>query len=82
MPAPTSSTPRPADSRPARSASSIPCCPPRNGACYTHAKTITPSARSHRNTLCCAMPAAGFVNRLTEWWHFSRGCRYWAFNTT
>ncbi|MFD3563433.1 M15 family metallopeptidase [Streptomyces sp. NPDC058686] len=52
-----------------------------NGACYTHADTITLVARSHRDTLCRAMSAAGFVNYSTEWWHFSRGCRYWAFST-
>lgn len=52
-----------------------------NGACYTHADTVSPSARAHRDTLCQAMSAAGFVNYPTEWWHFSYGDRYWSLTT-
>ncbi|MFF8477162.1 MULTISPECIES: M15 family metallopeptidase [unclassified Streptomyces] len=52
-----------------------------DGACYTHAAAVGPSARAHRETLCRAMSAAGFVNYPTEWWHFSYGDRYWAFDT-
>ncbi|MFF2205839.1 M15 family metallopeptidase [Streptomyces sp. NPDC058145] len=51
------------------------------GACYTHADTVSPTARAHRETLCRAMSSAGFVNYPTEWWHFSHGDRYWALDT-
>jgi D-alanyl-D-alanine dipeptidase len=51
------------------------------GACYTHADSVSPAARSHRDTLCRAMSTAGFVNYPTEWWHFSYGDRYWALMT-
>ncbi len=49
-----------------------------DGACYTHANSISGAARAHRDTLCRVMSAAGFVNYPTEWWHFSYGDRYWA----
>lgn len=52
-----------------------------DGACYTHAESVSPAARAYRATLCRAMSAAGFVNYPTEWWHFSYGDRYWALHT-
>ncbi|NHI05910.1 peptidase M15B and M15C DD-carboxypeptidase VanY/endolysin [Streptomyces sp. KO7888] len=52
-----------------------------DGACYTHANSISGAARAHRDTLCRVMSAAGFVNYPTEWWHFSYGDRYWALHT-
>lgn len=52
------------------------------GACYTHAESISPTARAHRETLCRAMSEAGFVNYPTEWWHFSCGDRYWALHSS
>jgi D-alanyl-D-alanine dipeptidase len=40
------------------------------------------SARRHRHILTQAMDAAGFVNYPQEWWHWSYGDRYWAFQTS
>ncbi|MGW0208686.1 M15 family metallopeptidase [Streptomyces sp. NPDC003233] len=48
------------------------------GACFTDAPHISPEARSHRSLLSRVMTAAGFVNYVTEWWHWSYGDRYWA----
>lgn len=39
-------------------------------------------ARFHRDLLAQAMDAAGFINYPQEWWHWSYGDRYWAFQTT
>lgn len=52
-----------------------------DGACYTHADSISPTARAYRDILCHAMSTAGFLNYPTEWWHFSYGDRYWALDT-
>ncbi|MEU8625058.1 M15 family metallopeptidase [Streptomyces sp. NPDC048669] len=48
------------------------------GACFTDAANISPTARTNRAILTTAMTLAGFVNYGTEWWHFSLGDRYWA----
>lgn len=40
-----------------------------DNACYTHAANVPTTARSHRDTLCTALTAAGLVNYPTEWWH-------------
>jgi D-alanyl-D-alanine dipeptidase len=48
------------------------------GACCTAAPGISAEARAHRELLCRALTAAGFVNYPTEWWHWSYGDRYWA----
>lgn len=40
------------------------------------------SARRHRDLLATAMDAAGFINYPAEWWHWSYGDRYWAFQTS
>lgn len=37
------------------------------------------SARRNRDLLATAMDAAGFINYPAEWWHWSYGDRYWAF---
>ncbi|MFE6777051.1 M15 family metallopeptidase [Streptomyces sp. NPDC057702] len=49
-----------------------------DGACYTHADTISADARRHRDILGTALTSAGLVNYPTEWWHWSYGDRYWA----
>jgi len=40
------------------------------------------SARRNRDVLATAMDAAGFINYPAEWWHWSYGDRYWAFQTS
>jgi zinc D-Ala-D-Ala dipeptidase len=50
-------------------------------ACFTGSPRISPQARANRDILCEALSAAGMVNYPTEWWHWSFGDRYWAFNT-
>nr|WP_254068808.1 M15 family metallopeptidase [Streptomyces sp. TM32] len=52
-----------------------------DGACYTGARGLSPSARTHRRVLTAALTAAGLVNYPTEWWHWSYGDRYWALAT-
>ncbi len=49
-----------------------------DGACYTDAGNISSAARANRRVLGDAFTAAGLVNYLTEWWHWSYGDRYWA----
>ena len=39
-------------------------------------------ARRYREILGQAMDAAGFINYPQEWWHWSHGDRYWAFQTS
>jgi zinc D-Ala-D-Ala dipeptidase len=43
------------------------------------AATVTAAARRHREILAEAMTATGFINYPAEWWHWSYGDRYWAF---
>lgn len=52
-----------------------------DGACYTHADSISSHAQANRSTLATALSAAGLVNYQTEWWHWSHGDRYWALMT-
>jgi zinc D-Ala-D-Ala dipeptidase len=40
---------------------------------------VTAAGRRHRDILASAMTAAGLVNYPAEWWHWSYGDRYWAF---
>lgn len=47
-------------------------------ACFTAADNITDEARYWRSILGEALSAAGLVNYPPEWWHWSRGDRYWA----
>lgn len=51
-------------------------------ACYTAATNISAEGAANRRILGAAMTAAGFVNYPTEWWHWSYGDRYWAFQTS
>jgi zinc D-Ala-D-Ala dipeptidase len=39
-------------------------------------------ARRNRDLLAQALDAAGFINYPAEWWHWSYGDRYWAFQTS
>jgi D-alanyl-D-alanine dipeptidase len=48
-------------------------------ACYTRHPTVVGQARANRDLLSMAMASAGFVNYGPEWWHWSFGDRYWAF---
>lgn len=50
-----------------------------NNACYTLAKNISDKAKNNRQLLVHAMSKSGFVNYPTEWWHWSYGDRYWAY---
>ncbi|WP_055591701.1 M15 family metallopeptidase [Streptomyces hirsutus] len=50
-----------------------------DGACYTDAAGVGSEARANRRVLGDALTAAGLVNYPTEWWHWSYGDRYWAF---
>jgi zinc D-Ala-D-Ala dipeptidase len=43
---------------------------------------VSEHARRSRDILAIAMDAAGFVNYPAEWWHWSYGDRYWAFQTS
>ncbi|HEX6454761.1 MAG TPA: M15 family metallopeptidase [Trebonia sp.] len=42
---------------------------------------VAGDARRHRGILAYAMDSAGFINYPEEWWHWSYGDRYWAFQT-
>lgn len=52
------------------------------GACYFASTDISKYARSHRRLLRYVLTRSGFVNYPTEWWHWSYGDRYWAFQTS
>ncbi len=45
------------------------------------AAPVTKAAKRQRDILTHVMNAAGFVNYPAEWWHWSYGDRYWAFQT-
>ena len=47
----------------------------------TRAEGLPPIASANRQLLLSSMEAAGFVNYIHEWWHYSYGDRYWAFRT-
>jgi D-alanyl-D-alanine dipeptidase len=49
--------------------------------CYTTATGIPPQAAENRRTLVAALTAVNLVNYPTEWWHWSYGDRYWAFES-
>ncbi len=46
------------------------------------AAPVTAGTRRHRDILADAMNAAGLVNYPAEWWHWSYGDRYWAFQAS
>jgi zinc D-Ala-D-Ala dipeptidase len=43
---------------------------------------VPASARRNRDLLAAAMDTAGFINYPAEWWHWSYGDRYWAFQAS
>lgn len=43
---------------------------------------VADQARRNRDILAHAMDQAGFINYPAEWWHWSFGDRYWAFQTS
>jgi zinc D-Ala-D-Ala dipeptidase len=45
------------------------------------AAPVTAAARRERDILATAMNAAGLVNFPAEWWHWSYGDKYWAFQS-
>lgn len=49
--------------------------------CETQCLEIPAKARENRELLFRIMTETGFVNYFTEWWHFSFGDKYWAFQT-
>jgi zinc D-Ala-D-Ala dipeptidase len=49
-----------------------------SGAAYP----VSAQARRNRDILAHAMDEAGFINYPAEWWHWSFGDRYWAFQTS
>ena len=48
---------------------------------YTEANSISDQAKQNRRILINVLTEVGFVNYPTEWWHWSYGDKYWAFNT-
>lgn len=50
--------------------------------CFTLHPGVTGTAKSNRVALIDALTGAGFVNYPPEWWHWSYGDRYWAFNAS
>ena len=48
---------------------------------YTFSPQISAVARQNRALLIEVMAGQGFVNYPTEWWHWSYGDRYWAYQT-
>lgn len=52
-----------------------------NNLVYTDASGLSDEARHHRKLLIDAMSGAGFVNYPYEFWHWSYGDRYWAYQS-
>ncbi len=52
-----------------------------DNACFTLAMNISQKAMDNRKILIDVMSKSGFVNYPTEWWHWSYGDRYWAYQT-
>jgi zinc D-Ala-D-Ala dipeptidase len=52
------------------------------GAGSRTAHPVGDDARRYRDILGQTMDAAGFINYPQEWWHWSYGDRYWAFQTS
>lgn len=48
----------------------------------TDAEGISEEAKANRWLMLSAMQDAGFVNYGHEWWHYSHGDRYWAYQTS
>lgn len=52
-----------------------------DGAVSLNAANISDEARGNREVLARALLASGLVNYPSEWWHWSYGDRYWAYET-
>lgn len=50
--------------------------------CNRHCQKISDTAKNNRMMLLEIMESHGFINYPTEWWHFSYGDRYWAYQTS
>jgi D-alanyl-D-alanine dipeptidase len=48
---------------------------------YTISEHISKQAQHHRDIMSEVLSVVGFVNYPTEYWHWSYGDRYWAFQT-
>jgi D-alanyl-D-alanine dipeptidase len=46
---------------------------------FTFSPDISEQAKTNRKILITALSSVGFVNYPTEWWHWSYGDRYWAY---
>jgi D-alanyl-D-alanine dipeptidase len=49
--------------------------------CKTDSEVISKTAKKYRQIMGKALESAGFVNYPTEYWHWSYGDRYWAYQT-
>jgi D-alanyl-D-alanine dipeptidase len=49
--------------------------------CETDSQVISKKAKKYRKIMGKALQAVGFVNYPTEFWHWSYGDRYWAYQT-
>lgn len=49
--------------------------------CKTDSAVISAKAKEYRKIMGNALQAVGFVNYPTEYWHWSYGDRYWAYQT-
>lgn len=49
--------------------------------CKTDSQIISEKAKEYRKIMGDALRAVGFVNYPTEYWHWSYGDRYWAYQT-
>jgi len=49
--------------------------------CKTDSKIISAKAQEYRKIMSKVLNAVGFVNYPTEYWHWSYGDRYWAYQT-
>ncbi|KOR29548.1 hypothetical protein TI03_02045 [Achromatium sp. WMS1] len=47
--------------------------------CELRCESLSVEAKKNRKLLYDIMTQVGFVNYFTEWWHFSYGDKYWAF---
>lgn len=47
----------------------------------TNSSIISQKAATYRNIMSSALQRAGFINYATEYWHWSYGDRYWAYQT-
>lgn len=49
--------------------------------CKTDSQVISEQAKAYRRIMGKALQSVGFVNYPTEYWHWSYGDRYWAYQT-